>query len=84
MDGGNIDDEESDLVNFDQFSAEETLEPSLMSEFLLSERPRRERSAPARLNPATGENYNQMSAEVQRSETVSDRGKKPSPPPIVL
>ena len=48
-----------------------TLEPSLMSESLLSKRPRQERSAPARLNLATGENYNQISAEVQRSETIS-------------
>ena len=71
LDGGNIDDEESDLVNCDNYSAEETLEPSLMSESLLSERPRQERSAPARLNLATGENYNQISAEVQRSETIS-------------
>ena len=71
LDGGNIDDEKSHLVNCDNYSAEETLEPSLMSESLLSKRPRQERNAPARLNLATGENYNQISAEVQRSETIS-------------
>ena len=47
LDGGNIDDEESDLVNCDNYSAEETLEPSLMSESLLSERPRQKKECPS-------------------------------------
>ena len=59
LDGGDINDEDSSLGNCDEEDREESLEPSLMSESLINERPTRERSAPARLNPATGKNYHQ-------------------------